>query len=509
VSAPAAPLACAVVGSGPSGVACASALLARGAKVVMLDAGLRLEPEREALARTLAARAPEDWRPEELARLREPEPARGLPDKLWLGSDVPYRDAERALGIAAHGTGLRASLAFGGLSTVWGSAMLPPLAEDVADWPVPARDLAPHLRAALALTGLAAGRDRLEALFPLHVDAPASLPASRQAGAMLDAMERRAGALAAAGVYFGRARVAISPACVRCGLCMHGCPYGAIYNAGDTVNAWREHPGFAYRPDVLVERVSDLGGRVRVEGRRRESGERFAFDFARVFLACGVIPTTQILLRSLGAAARTAVIRDSQYFLVPALLGRRVAGVASERLHALAQLFVEIRDPAVSRHTVHLQVYSYNAALGRLLRARLGPLRRLAPLVRELEARLLVIQGFVHSAESGRIEARLERGDDGRERLALRGIVEPAGHAVVRRALRKLVANARGLGALALSPLCEVAAPGRGFHAGASFPMQRAPAGLASDLLPSVPATTITLAVMANAHRIGSEAPLP
>jgi choline dehydrogenase-like flavoprotein len=56
--------------------------------------------------------------------------------------------------------------------------------------------------------------------------------------------------------------------------------------------------------------------------------------------------------------------------------------------------------------------------------------------------------------------------------------------------------------------------------------MQRAPAGLASDLLgrppgwervhavdasvlPSVPATTITLAVMANAHRIGSEAPLP
>jgi NAD(P)-dependent dehydrogenase (short-subunit alcohol dehydrogenase family) len=35
-----------VIGSGPVGVACARALLARGANVLMLDAGLDLEPER-------------------------------------------------------------------------------------------------------------------------------------------------------------------------------------------------------------------------------------------------------------------------------------------------------------------------------------------------------------------------------------------------------------------------------------------------------------------------------
>jgi hypothetical protein len=62
--------------------------------------------------------------------------------------------------------------------------------------------------------------------------------------------------------------------------------------------------------------------------------------------------------------------------------------------------------------------------------------------------------------------------------------------------------------------------PGRGFHTGSSFPMSKSPNGLESDLLgrpagltrthvvdssvlPSIPATTITFTVMANAHRIG------
>jgi len=34
-----------VIGSGPVGAACAQALLARGANVLMLDAGLELEPD--------------------------------------------------------------------------------------------------------------------------------------------------------------------------------------------------------------------------------------------------------------------------------------------------------------------------------------------------------------------------------------------------------------------------------------------------------------------------------
>ena len=68
----------------------------------------------------------------------------------------------------------------------------------------------------------------------------------------------------------------------------------------------------------------------------------------------------------------------------------------------------------------------------------------------------------------------------------------------------------------------RVGAPGRGFHGGGSLPMRRQPQGLETDvfgrpaglrrihavdssIFPSIPATTITLTAMANAHRIGDE----
>ena len=45
-----------MIGSGPAGVACAKALLARGVPVTLLDAGVQLESERMALLDELAGR---------------------------------------------------------------------------------------------------------------------------------------------------------------------------------------------------------------------------------------------------------------------------------------------------------------------------------------------------------------------------------------------------------------------------------------------------------------------
>ena len=47
-----------IIGSGPAGVACARALLACGANVLMLDAGLELEPERARVVSKLASAKP-------------------------------------------------------------------------------------------------------------------------------------------------------------------------------------------------------------------------------------------------------------------------------------------------------------------------------------------------------------------------------------------------------------------------------------------------------------------
>jgi choline dehydrogenase-like flavoprotein len=70
--------------------------------------------------------------------------------------------------------------------------------------------------------------------------------------------------------------------------------------------------------------------------------------------------------------------------------------------------------------------------------------------------------------------------------------------------------------------MLQIARPGRGFHCGGSLPMRAQPGNFESDclgrpsgwsrvhvvdssVLPTVPATTITFSVMANAHRIASQ----
>jgi choline dehydrogenase-like flavoprotein len=211
-------------------------------------------------------------------------------------------------------------------------------------------------------------------------------------------------------------------------------------------------------------------------------------------------------------------IKDSQYFLFPLLQALGTRDVRNEALYTLSQLFLELTDPAVSPHTVPLQVYSYNDLIGAALKHTLRFLA-LDPLVRMLEGRMLIVQGYLHSDHSSRLRVELERGP----LLRITPEINPAVSMRVRKVVRKLVRHAPSLGALALEPMLQIAAPGRGFHSGGTLPMRAQPAAFESDtlgrphgwqrlhlvdssVLPTIPATTITYSVMANAHRIAAAA---
>src|SRR5271154_6994354 len=166
-----------VIGSGPAGVACAKALLARGATVLMLDAGIKLEPDRAQIVRKCAEAKPAVWNPSQITTLKGSmaADATGVPLKLVFGSDFPYRETEEKIPWHNHGTGLKPSLALGGLSNVWGAAMLPYRDDDIADWLIKNSDLKKHYDAVTEFTGLASQHDDLEEIFPLHCENPGSL----------------------------------------------------------------------------------------------------------------------------------------------------------------------------------------------------------------------------------------------------------------------------------------------------------------------------------------------
>lgn len=499
-------------------------LLSRGRSVVMLDVGTELEPELDARRARLAAGDPGAWVESEVQAYKAPQLSQAEGEIRRYGSDFLVRDCAPSQDPPPDWLALRASFARGGLSNGWGAAVLPYRQEDLQGWPIAADDLAPHYREVARFMPIAGRPDALEALFPAQDMAGRQpLPASVQAAGLLARAERRRGELARMGVVAGAARQAAQQGCQVCGLCLHGCPYEYVFKASQVLEKMIQTPRFAYRPGLRVTSFGEQADGVEVVC-RREDGTAEIVRGARLFLAAGVLQSSEIVLRSAAPQSEVELL-DSQHLFLPMLhLWRTAADPGRERRHALTQVFVELLDPAVSPFTVHAQLYTYSEFYALDMKRRYGARLPLAgPLFEALARRLIVWQVFLHSDHSHRIGLQLAPGSDKRR---LRLIHNPAMAPAAGRARAALARAARRLGLAVLTPASRLGAPGSSFHVGGSLPMRRRPSGLESDRLgraaglsrvhvvdasvfPSIPATTITYSVMANAHRIAIEAPDP
>jgi hypothetical protein len=298
-----------------------------------------------------------------------------------------------------------------------------------------------------------------------------------------------------------------------------------VFNSATTLARLVTRPGFTYTPGVIVERVRESGSQVVIEARAALGGERRTFHAGRVLLACGPLSTTRIVLASLEAYDREVVMHDSQYYLLPLLRYRSTRGFDAEPAHTLAQVFLELVDPGLSPYSVHVQLYSYNDLYVRVFEGMLGRARGLLPHLplRPLLGRMWIAQGYLHSSDSPGIAAVLTRPDArGRSRMLLRATDSPGTPARVRRVVRKLWSLRDSLRMAPLAPMVRLGDAGQGYHVGGAFPMRARPGPFQSDVLgrpsgfervhlvdsttfPSIPASTVTFTVLANAHRIGAE----
>ncbi len=506
-----------VIGSGPAGLSAAMALLARGRSVTMLDVGKTLEPEAEARRANLAAAGPEDWSAEDLDAFTGTQDAAA--DEIQrYGSPFAVETADTVFADAPRGFELRSSGALGGLSNVWGSAALPWRGADMAGWPVTADDLAPHYRAVTGFMPVAGEPGHMDSAFP-EADIPLSepLPATPQGKALLRRFDRASAAWKAQGITVGPARQAVAGGCRQCGLCLYGCPYALIFSTRTLVTSMAADGRLTYRK-ARVARLSedDTGVTAHLDGETDTvSGEK-------AYLATGVLETARLQFASDPAlAGQSVTLKESAHFFTPHLQSWGARGTGKGPLHTLVQAFVEIDTSEISPYLVHSQLYGWNDFYARELKTNYGRgIAALNPVFEALARRLIVAQTFLHSDHCPEIALSAAK-DDPKGRLKAEIRPKEGFDARVTSARRVLARALRKAGLYAIMPAGRTGAPGSSFHVGGSFPMSENPRPGQTDtlgrppgwrnlhivdasVLPSIPASTITFSVMANAHRIAS-----
>ncbi len=518
-----------VVGSGPSGITAAYALLEQGVDVCMLDVGLTVEPER-------FQQVTEVINGGNLGEVRAllnngafdtSGPTRSY-RKLAYGSDFPYRDTEAFIRCHSNQHEIHSSFAMGGLSNVWGGAVMPFSDDDIGDWPLERGSLAPHYKAVNSFLRLAGTDDALASKFPFFSDPVAPFTLSNESKSLLTALHISKKRLAEDGIYAGRSRIAVGKSLnLEDGsdylpeLLIDGVTNGTIFNSAEIVEEMENHPRFEYINHATVTEFEETNNGVRIFTLRGRNKEPEVFEGSRLFLAAGVMPSARIVLSSLKAHNQTLPLRQSLHFLFPVLHFLPGLKHSSHRAFSLSEIFIAMQDTDRKGYWSFMSLYHFSGFFMERIREQHGSLATLiGAIARSPLLNLFICQGYLHSGLSPNMTLTMERPNNGQVgEIHITPQPHGPGKQTARRLIQRLSRKVRSSSIFPIRTALDASVPGRGNHLGGTFPMRDKPGNLECDtlgrikglsrihivdasVLPSIPATTITFGVMANAHRI-------
>jgi hypothetical protein len=356
------------------------------------------------------------------------------------------------------------------------------------------------------------------------------LPLSKGQAALLEQLSKVRERDGGRTVLVGQSRLltqadSTSPhACRLCGYCSAGCVYGSIYTAEQHIDRWVREGSVNYRANCTVVSVDESESVVRIHFERDEKSEIVEAD--RLFLAAGAVNSARILLASSLGAMESAVIRRTGYFIQILASARRL-DIAWPETNTQTSHFLAFRDEILSPYWAHVQIGQPNE----LLLGRLGakyenagsPVGKAA---RSLAGRMISAAMNLHSSLGPTYEIRLASGSG--SGLSLRPLEtrqswSRESRAAVNAHARMLRGVLRRAGFYAVPFARQNSNAALTYHFGATFPMRANPHApndtdvlgrpfgssrihvVDTSVLPAIPATTVGLLTMANAHRIAAQ----
>jgi len=235
--------------------------------------------------------------------------------------------------------------------------------------------------------------------------------------------------------------------------------------------------------------------------------------------------STRIMLETMAMYDVPVRLKESSKFAMPFLRWDH-APLQWPGVNTLAGVFLEACFPELSSRWLHVQISSPNEFVLQKVRAMSGRrLNLMGRVASPVLGRLMIAYGGLHSDHSHEIELRLLR-RAGASSLSASRIDAHDTDRLIDGFARRLASCGGSFRTRFVLGMLRRQPAGLTAHYGGSFPMSSAPGSpLSTDTLgrpvrhrrvhlvdgsifPSVPGTTVALLIMANAHRIASDAPM-
>ncbi len=426
------------------------------------------------------------------------------------------------------------SFARGGLAEAWTGGSYELLDEEFADFPFAGSAMRAHYDAVARRIGITGVPDDIRHFSPCTADYQAPIPLDAHSALLHGRYDARRGALNAQGFFLGRSRVAVLSrdlgdrrACTSLGRCFWGCPSGAFYTPGVTLQSLLHDDRFTYRPGLLVRRLllDSRGAALGVVAVPIDGGGEVALRGDRTILAAGAVATSQVYLQTMQYQGRTDLqltgLMDNRQVMVPFVTLPRLGAdvdLASYQYHMLAMGI----DRGHWRAAVHGQISALKAAAVHPIVSTLPfDLATSMRVFRRIRGALGVANIWLADHRRDANAIRLEPNDDGSTAVVLDYADDARDLPAARDAAARTRRALRALGCFAPAAMTRILPKGSSVHYAGTLPMTNAEqehttradgSSRAYDRLhivdgaafPWLPAKNLTFTLMANASRVAT-----
>ena len=407
------------------------------------------------------------------------------------------------------------SNSFGGLSNVWGASCLRYLKNDFDGWPISYRNLKEYYEECESVMNVTHFHDQISNELEINPNKIDDKKLQLYSGFIKNFLNKKNDL---ENFVMGFSRVAINPDCYKCGNCSFGCKDNYIFNTKDYLNKLIEDGIIDYKRNLILKRFIHKKEYIELEFTNSSSAK---ICTKKLFLGAGSIQTPKIILNSMEKKQKLT-LQESQVFFIPCIYMEKSFNNDDDS-HTLVQAQFFYKDKIkYDLGKISYQIkYDPKLTLS-LLKKQFGFLHKLIP--KFLIKRIFLIVGFIGSnystfhatIEKDNLELKISKDKENEKKIKFEVLNQ----------LKKLQNNVKFI---VIKFFFKLGDFGQSYHLGGSVPMHEAKNYLKkentlysktngeissfknvfiidSSNFTNIPAGSISLTVMANALRIGSEA---